>query len=282
MGGNLPSHKRRSRRRLAGLLSRGRFDIIEAALLVAAEEYPALDVQQESRRVDRIADGARKRVRGLANPFERLDRLASYLFEELGFCGNDRDYYDPRNSFLNEVLDRRIGIPLTLSLVFMSSARSAGFEARGIALPGHFVVGLVRDGRGLLVDPFHGAAVITEEDCQEIVVRVTGRPSLFQGELLDGAPPKEILGRLLRNLKRIYLAQKDFERALHAVDRLLMVFPGEPTERRDRGFLLAHLDRPGAAMSDLESYLALVPDAPDARAVRGRIAWLRRRTPDID
>lgn len=272
------SWRDRTRARFAALLRKGETpDIVEAALLAAAEEYPGLDPGRERTRIDRLGRELRRRVATLENPFARLDALRVYMFEELGFRGNEDEYYDPRNSFLNEVLDRRTGIPLTLSILYMEIARHAGFETRGVGLPGHFVVRVDEDGRRILVDPFHRGEVITEEDCRELVRRATGRPSLYRPELLEGVSAREMLGRLLRNLKRIYLARDDHERALGAVERLLLVFPEESTELRDRGFLLAHLDRHGAAMTDLEAYLAQTPHAPDAAAVRGRIAWLRRR-----
>ncbi len=274
----MSEHRRRIRGELAELVGSAQgFDILRAALLVAAEEYPELDVERELRRNHELGQGAARRAKRLANPFARLDAVRAYLFEELGFRGNADDYDDPRNSFLNEVLDRRTGIPLTLSLLFAEVARAAGFETRGIALPGHFVVGCRLDGRDILVDPYHGAQVITVDDCRQLVIRATGRPSLFRPELLAGATDREVLIRMLRNLKRTHLARDEYGAALTYVERLLAFAPGDTQEVRDRGFLLAHLGRPGAALRDLEAYLSLEPAAPDAAAVRGRLAWLRRR-----
>jgi regulator of sirC expression with transglutaminase-like and TPR domain len=271
------SHRAGARRKLAGLLSAERFDVVEAALWVAAEEYPELDVQDELRRLrDLCADGAR-RVRPLHNPFARLDGLRAYLFEELGFRGNLDDYDDPRNSFLNDVRERRLGIPLTLSMLFMEQARAADFAAIGVGLPGHFVVRVAYAGRDILVDPFHGGRVITEEDCQQLVARSTGRASLFRREHLEGTSERAMLARLLLNLKHIYLGNADYDSALSVVERLLLVSPNDSNELRDRGFLKAHLGRPSAAIADLEAYLALVPNAPDSKSVAGRLLWLRRR-----
>jgi regulator of sirC expression with transglutaminase-like and TPR domain len=159
----------------------------------------------------------------------------------------------------------------------MEVARGAGFEALGVGLPGHFVVRLDYEDRRLLVDPFRQGEVITEEDCRDLVTRSTGRPALFRRDLLEGTTPVAMLIRLLENLKRIYLAQRDYDRALAAVDRLLLAAPDEPSELRDRGFVLAHLGQTGAALADLEAYLVLHPGAPDADAVRDRVAWLQRR-----
>jgi regulator of sirC expression with transglutaminase-like and TPR domain len=270
-------------KRLAALLERpGPLDVVTAGLLVASEEYPDLDIRSERLSVEALGQEASTRIEALSNPFARLDALRAYFFEELGFRGNDRDYYDPRNSFLNEVLRRRLGIPLSLSILYIEVARGAGLEARGVALPGHFVARIDDGGRRLLVDPYHDGAVITEEDCRQLVSRATGRPALYTPDLLEGTGPREMLGRLLRNLKRIYLAQEDYRRALAVVEKLRRVFPDEGAELRDRGFLLAHLDRHGAAVADLETYLSLHPHAPDANAVRGRVTWLRKRITELN
>lgn len=267
-----------TRDRLADLLRRrGPIDLVRSALLVAAEEYPFLDIEASERRLEAMGRETARRTASLDNPFARLDALRVYLFEDLGFRGNTAQYDDPRNSFLNEVLDRRLGIPLTLSLVFMEVARQARFRVLGVGLPGHFVVRLEDGDRAIFVDPFHGGNVVTEEDCRDLVVRTTGRPSLFRREILGGTTDRATLARLLLNLKRIYLAREDYARALAAVDRLLLVHPDDAKEIRDRGFLLAHLGRPGAAVADLEQYLALAPGAPDSDSVRGRLAWLMRK-----
>ena len=272
-----------AREQLRRLLDAGdALDVVEAGLWVAAEEYPDLDVARETARLRLIAAEGARRVYELANPFARLDGLRTYLHGDLGFRGNEREYNDPRNSFLNEVLDRRMGNPLSLSLVFIELARAAGFEARGVGLPGHFIVRIRRGERTLLVDPFHGSHVVSEDDCRELVTRTTGRPSLFRRELLHGADERAMLVRMLLNLKHLYVKGEDYVRALGVVDRLLLLSPGDSTELRDRGFLHAHLGRPGAAVSDLESYLSLTPHARDAESVRGRVAWLRRRLTEIN
>lgn len=271
-------HREHARRQLKDLLAaEGDLDLIEAALWVAVEEYPTLDVEHECSRVRLIcAEGAR-RVQAITNPFARLDGLRSYLFEELGFRGNLEDYNDPRNSFMNEVLDRRLGIPLTLSALFIEQARAAGFEARGVGLPGHFVTRVTYEGRKILVDPFHAGSVITHEDCKQLVARSTGRGWLFRPNYLEGTSERSMLARLMMNLKYAYLGRSDYGRALSVVERLLMVSPGDSSEIRDRGFLQARLGRPGPAIADLERYLSLAPDAPDTKAVEGRLVWLRRR-----
>jgi regulator of sirC expression with transglutaminase-like and TPR domain len=257
------------------------FNLIEAIFWVAAEQYADLDVHREVARMNFLALEAARRVELETNPFARLDGLRVFLFEELGFKGNVHDYHDPRNSYLNEVLNRKVGIPLTLSILFMELARAAGFEATGIGLPGHFVARVSMDGRDLFVDPYHGGRVITEEDCRKLVKRTTGRP-LFRREHLDGIDDRATLRRMLLNLKHIYVKRGDYQRALAAVDRLLFVTPEDLIEVRDRGFLQAHLGRPGRAIADLETYLSGSPRAHDTQSVRGRVLLLRRHLSEMN
>lgn len=277
------NHRSEARRSLASLLyNAGGFDLCEAAFLIAAEEYPYLDVERSLERIRLISAEGARRVYDLANPFARLDGLSTYLFQELGFRGNEDDYNDPRNCFLNEVLDRRLGIPLTMCIIFMELARAAGFEARGVGLPGHFVTRVTFGDRSILVDPYHAARVLTEEDCVDLVKRTTGRPSLFRREVLQGVDERGTLARMLLNLKHIYLKREDYSRALSMVERLLLIMPNDSSEIRDRGFLNAHLGRPGAAVADLESYLTIAPEAPDIESVKGRVLWLRRRLSEMN
>ena len=275
-------HKDRARRRLAELLRQeGPLDIAEAALVVAYEDYPKLDVEHELQRVRLVAAEGARRVYNETNPFARVDGLRQYLFEELGFRGNTEDYNDPANCFLNEVMNRRLGIPLTLSILFLEVARAAGFQAVGVGLPGHFITRVRWNERDILVDPYHRGSIVSEEDCRELVGRTTGRPSLFRRGLLEGISGRQMISRLLLNLKHIHLERQDYARALGVVERLLMLSPNDPAEIRDRGLLKAHLGRPGAAIADLETYLTRSPKAPDAESVRGRVTWLRRKLTDL-
>lgn len=274
----LTPHARAARRRLADLLtSPGPLQLLEATLQIAAEEHETMDVLAQIGRVETIGGAAKDRVAPLSNPFARIDALRVLLFEEMGFKGNADEFDDPRNSYFDDVLERKLGIPLTLSILFIEVARRAGMQAEGVGLPGHFIVRIEEGERRLLIDPFHGGHIITVEDCRDLVVRTTGRASLFRKDSLDTATPRAMLTRLLLNLKRIHLSQGDYIRALAVVERLLVVAPGDAKEIRDRGLLLAHLGQSGAAVQDLESYLALAPAAPDVESVRGRLAWIRKR-----
>jgi regulator of sirC expression with transglutaminase-like and TPR domain len=269
---------RAARRRLATLLaSPGPLALLEATLQIAAEEHEDMDALAQIARVETIGQEAAARVAPLDNPFARLDALRVFLFDDLGFKGNVDQYDDPRNSYLDDVLERKLGIPLTLSILVIEIARRAGMPAEGVGLPGHFIVRVEEFGRSLLIDPFHGGHIVTVEDCKELVVRTTGRASLFRKDSLDASTPRAMLTRLLLNLKRIHLAQGDYIRALSVVERLLVLAPGDAKEIRDRGLLLAHLGQSGAAAQDLESYLALAPGAADVESVKGRLAWIRKR-----
>jgi regulator of sirC expression with transglutaminase-like and TPR domain len=273
-----PSHVRAARERLAEILAQpGPLPLLEATFLIAAEENEGLDVLAATARVETIGAEAARRVAGESNPFARIETVRTLLFDEIGFRGNVEQYDDPRNSYLDDVLDRKLGIPLTLSILMIEVARRARIYAEGVGLPGHFIVRVIEQGRNLLVDPFHGGHVVTVEDCRDLVVRTTGRASLFRKESLDATPPRAMLTRLLLNLKRIHLAAGAYQDALSIVDRLLLIAPGDAKEIRDRGLLLAHLGRPGAAVADLESYLSLAPQAPDADSVRGRLAWIVKK-----
>ena len=275
-------HRDRARRRLAGLLRQdGGLDVVEAALVIAWEEYPTLDIEHELQRVRLVAAEGARRVYEETNPFARVDGLRQYLFEELGFHGNTENYNEPENCYIHEVMNRRMGIPLTLSILFLEVARAAGFQAAGIGLPGHFIARVRWQGRDILIDPYHGGTIISEEDCRELVGRTTGRPSLFRRTLLEGATERQMVSRLLLNMKHIHLERQDYARALTVVERLLMLCPNDPGEIRDRGLLKAHLGRPGAAIADLETYLTRSPKAPDAESVRGRVSWLRRKLTDL-
>ena len=253
-----------------------RIDLARAALLIAAEEYPGLDVAHYLARLDALADEVAPRLHAAAGARERIEALNRFLFSERRFTGNREDYEDPRNSFLNEVLDRCAGIPITLSLVYVEVARRAGVAADGIGFPGHF---LVRAGaRGeIVVDCFFGA-VLSLEECQRRLAAVLGAGAHLEPALhLRAATPREILLRLLGNLKRIYLRTSDFGRALACCERMLLVAPDAPLELRDRGLVYERLECVSAAVTDLERFLELAPDDESAPAVRERLRTLLPR-----
>lgn len=249
-------------------------DLARAGLLIAKTEYPDLNVERYLRRLDRLAEGAR--ASGLErDPLRRLHRLREFLFEEAGFKGDAREYFDPRNSFLNDVLDRKLGIPITLSLVLMEVGRRLALPLQGIGLPAHFIVGTHIDGCPILLDPFHGGTLLTPEGAQELVSRVLGRQVTLQEEDFAPVTKRQFLARMLRNLKAIYWRREHWAKALPVVERLLALEPEAPGELRDRGVVLAHLGELTRAVTEWERYLHLCPEALDAETVRQHLRRVR-------
>ena len=250
--------------------------LAEAALWIAAEEYPGLDVSTWLSHLDALG----RRVAERLTPDLDADRTAAslnrFLFEEQGFRGNAEDYYNPRNSFLNDVLERRLGIPITLSVVYMAVAARAGVRVRGIGLPGHFIVALERRGVSRLLDPFHGGRALDPADCRELAQRVAGPETPLDPEHLRLVTTREILVRILNNLKGVHVSLGDWLRALAAVERILLLMPDALGELRDRGGLYAKLGQPRAAIRDWETYLRSAPHAADAERVRERLRALRQ------
>jgi regulator of sirC expression with transglutaminase-like and TPR domain len=258
-----------SRQRFAAILAQPEesLDLAEAALLIACEEYPALDLSRYLRHLDLMGDSLAARLPASPDAQAVAGVVNQYLFREQGFHGNTDAYYDPRNSFLNEVLDRRTGIPITLSAVYMEVARRAGVPAFGVGLPGHFVVRLQGVDREILVDPFHGGTTLTERDCQDRLDRIFGGRVKMEPRMLEAVSPRQILERMLRNLKAIYAKEQDHARALGVLELLLCLGPGNLDDLRDRGLAYAALECYGLAVRDLEAYLALAGEA--------------RRTPEL-
>jgi len=250
--------------------------LAEAALWIAAEEYPDLDVSAWLARLDALGARAREAVTPDLDADRAASALSRLLFEDYGLQGNERDYYDPRNSFLHEVLDRRLGIPITLSVIYMDVGARAGITVHGVGLPGHFVVRVEQGGSARLLDPFHGGRRLTEDDCRRLVERLSGGQLRLDPSHLHAVTPDTILVRMLRNLKGVYLARSDFGRARAAVDRILLLAPEALGEVRDRGSLAARLGDASAAIGDWETYLRQLPAALDAEAVRHRLRALRQ------
>jgi regulator of sirC expression with transglutaminase-like and TPR domain len=251
-------------------------DLAEASLLIAGEEYPDLDPDRYLARLDALGDALRVRA-GDGDGAALVPALNRLLFEEEGFHGNTEDYYDPRNSFLNDVLDRRTGIPISLCTVYMEVARRAGWALEGVGLPGHFVVRVSADAPPRLVDPFNRGTVLTLEDCQRRLDRIYSGRLRLAPAMLAPCSRKAILGRMLRNLKDIYVKAGDYARALRVVEMLRSLEPDSADELRDRGVLYAALDCYAAAAADLDSYLALRPRCAEAPQLTAKVAELRAR-----
>lgn len=251
-------------------------DLAAAALLIASEEYPQLSPAPYLRRLDLLAERVRDRLGLETAPLVVLQELNRVLFQEERFRGNAEAYHDPRNSFLNDVLDRRVGIPISLSIVYLEVGWRLGLPLSGVGFPGHFLVRYEGEVVRVLLDPFDGGRLRFEDQAQELLDRVYGGLVRLQPEFLGSAGKRDMLVRLLKNLKSIYLNARDDVRALAAIERILLIRPLATAEIRDRGMLLARSGRIEEAIADLERYLDRTPEAPDARRVRNMIEQLAR------
>lgn len=268
---------------LSALVSRpdGRIDLARAALAIARWEYPRLDADAYLERLDGLArsvDGVRRSPDALG----RLHRLREYLFVEQGFTGNRDDYYDPRNSFLNDVLDRRQGIPITLSLVLMEVGKRLGLSIEGIGLPGHFIAGARLDDSQILLDPFNGGALVTPEECEELVGSVVGRPVTLRPEHYAPMSGRQLLTRMLANLKGAYWRRQEWDRVVGAIDRLLVLDPKAAGEWRDRGVAWSNLGEVRRGLGDWERYLTEFPDAEDHETVKGHLRRARQKLAQLN
>jgi regulator of sirC expression with transglutaminase-like and TPR domain len=241
-----------------------------AALAIARVEYPSLDTAPYLALLDRMGDEASLRIGRSHGSFEEtVSAFNEYLYGELGFYGNREQYDDPRNSFLNEVLDRRTGIPISLAVVYLEVARRAGLRISGVNFPGHFLLrapiveraGMVPRSTDdvLIVDPFHAGALLSETDCRELLRQHVGDAAAFDRSLLEPATRHQIVVRTLVNLKRLYVRMRSFPQARFISDLLLAVDPSAIVELRDRGLLAYHLQDFAGALRDLEAYLRLLP-----------------------
>ena len=249
-------------------------DLSRAALAVARIEYPDLDERHELGRLDALA--GRVGVTRRTEPAAALERLRRFLFEEEGFRGNADEYYDPRNSCLNDVLDRKLGIPITLSVLTIEVGRRVGLDIAGVGLPGHFFVSANVGGQGVLLDPFHGGSVMTPSAAADVASRAVGRPVKIEVAHWTPCTPRQIVVRMLRNLKTIYARRSDWARALGVIDRLLLIDAETPTHLRDRGTVLVKAGRLWEGAAEWESYLNRYPRAHDADAFRQELRRVRQ------
>lgn len=264
-------------RRIAGMPDED-VSLAEGALWIAAAEYPGLDVDDYLGRLHGMATTLRKRLRADIATAEKLLALNHYLFSELGFAGNADDYYDPRNNFLNEVLERRLGIPITLGVVYMEVGRRIGLGLHGVSFPGHFLVKCaLRDGM-VILDPYSRGLSLGVDELRQRLQDAGGDADVDEatlGHLLGAAPNKEVLARMLRNLKAVYSRQEDWLRALSSSERLIALDPDDAGEEyRDRGGIYLRLECFRAALGDFGTYLRQRPGAADADAVRAQASDL--------
>jgi len=263
--------------RFAEIVARDHFDLAQACLAIAEDAYPGLDASACLAALDAMAASVRGRLPADAFPEQKLAALNHHLFGELGFSGNTDAYYDVRNSYLNEVLARRTGIPITLSIVYLEVGRRLGLGLQGVSFPGHFLVSLRLRRGALVLDPFSGGEPKLEEELRALLGRALSEETARHADLanyLAPATPREILARVLRNLKTIYRQAGQLERALDVMNRMLLVVPEAAEELRDRGLVYAALECYRPALADVQNYLRRRPDAPDAAELRAKAAEL--------
>jgi regulator of sirC expression with transglutaminase-like and TPR domain len=254
-----------------------RIDLVRASLIIAQTEYPDVDIEAYCRRIEDLARRVQRLVPDLGDPSESIAALNRVLFEEEGFLGNREHYYDPRNSFLNEVLQRKLGIPITLAAVYMEVAHRAGFPLVGVGMPGHFLLKHYDvDGREILIDPFNRGSILTAKDCQRTLDEIYGGQMPLQPEFLMAVSRRQVLVRMLNNLKSIYLSVRNFRKALPIVDLILAIYPRSPEDVKQRALLRWSLGQTRGALADLEDYLKMSPDASDADEIRQTAAALWR------
>jgi regulator of sirC expression with transglutaminase-like and TPR domain len=268
-----------ARRRFAALIERpqGEFRLAEAALYLAQETYPELSVKAY---LDRIADMAEtiKAELGLElDPVRIVHEINTHLFDTLGLQGNREQYYDPRNSFLNEVIDRGLGIPITLSVIYIEVGRLVGLPIAGVGMPGHFIVQYTAQPEPFWIDPFERGAMMTREACVERLRNLYGDQLNWRDEFLAPISDHDILRRMLNNLKHNYARLNNYPRLLSAIECILLLSPGTPAEIRDRGIVHSQLGHWQAALHDLQDYLERAPKASDAAVISQYIAALRQR-----
>jgi len=254
-----------------------KINLVRAALTIARTEYPDLDIESYVARVDELAHRVEARIMDIDDAAETIAALNRVLFQQAGLRGNREDYYDPRNSFLNDVLDRGLGIPITLALIYMEVGRRLGFPLFGVGMPGHFLLKHYDiDGRETLIDCFNGGDILTAQDCQRRLDEIYSGQMTLRPEFLFAVSRRQILTRILSNLKTVYLSARNFKKALPIVDLVLVIYPRSPEDVKQRALLRYSLGQNKGAAEDLEEYLKMSPDASDADEIRQTALSIRR------
>jgi regulator of sirC expression with transglutaminase-like and TPR domain len=267
-----------ARARFAQIVSRDESDITlaEAALLIAAEEYPRLEVARYLEKLENLAQHTSFRIGNATGVLEIIEAINTTLFDELGFQGNRENYYDPRNSFLNEVIDRRLGIPITLSVIYIEIARMLRLPLQGIGMPGHFIVGFLSDAQKVYLDVFNNGRLLSENACADLVAGMSGGKMEFTPNHLAPVTKKQTLTRMLTNLLNIYAGSQDLRRAVAAIERILLITPNSLPHIRDYGLLLGQVGSTNDAIDQLDRYLKLAPNSDDGVEVREHLKTLKQ------
>lgn len=255
--------------------------LFEAALSIAQDDVPSLDLSECLLDIDRFAARLKRRMPADIAQIPKLRLLNNFFYQELGFAGNLNDYYNPDNSYLHKVLAARRGIPISLAVIYMELAQQIGLDVKGISFPGHFLMKLSVSSGDIILDPFNGAS-LSREDIEERLepyfINGHGPNDPPLASYLAEASPRTMLARMLRNLKTLFAEHPHWKQFLNVQQRLVILLPGEIAERRDRGLAFANLDCPQAALQDLEAYLDQCPQATDAESLRQRLPELRAAT----
>jgi regulator of sirC expression with transglutaminase-like and TPR domain len=254
-----------------------RIDLLRASLTIARTEYPDLDIRNYVTRVEALASKVRSQVSPEISVVDMITSLNRVMFRDMGFRGNREDYYDPRNSFLNDVLERRLGIPITLSVLYMEVARRIGLPLVGVGMPGHFLLKVYDvEGRQILIDPFNNGSMLNAADCEQRMKEVYAGELRFKPEYLLPVSRRQILTRMLNNLRHIYMSVRQFRKTLAIVDLVLAIYPRSPEDMKQRAMLRFSTGQLAGAVSDLEHYLKMNPDASDAEEIRTTALGIRR------
>ncbi|MDE5103247.1 MAG: transglutaminase-like domain-containing protein [Trichodesmium sp. St19_bin2] len=249
-----------------------KIDLAKAALYLALEDDREFEPNKYLDALNTMANEVQETLPATLYPLQIIKSINNYLYNDLGFSGNIIDYYDLRNSCLNQVIERRTGIPITLSLVYLEIAKRINFPMVGIGMPGHFLIRPNFEEAGIYVDAFNKGEILFPQDCQEKLAKIYGQPLKLQPQFLATVSNKQFLARMLTNIKGIYCSQNERLKAIAAIDRILLLFPNAVIEKRDRGVLYYQLDIWAKAREDLESYIVNLPQADDAEIIRKLLA----------
>ncbi len=250
-------------------------NLAKAALIYAKYEYPRLEIKEYLNILDTIAGKIQNSLPDNLYPLNVIKAINSYLFKDLKFIGNTNNYYDPRNSYFNEVIDRKTGIPITLSVVYLEIAKRLNFPMVGIGMPGHFIIRPEFKDVGIFVDVFNQGEILFKEDCELKLQEIYQKSVKLEPHFLTPISNQQILGRMLTNLKYIYLNRQEYPKMLRIIELLLQLFPNHPIEIRDRGLLYYQLRQWKKATADLQLYLSIFPTAQDAETIRQLLQKMR-------
>jgi regulator of sirC expression with transglutaminase-like and TPR domain len=258
-----------------------KIDLARAALAIASDDYPTLDVTAYISKIDTLAGEVTERIGHAPNVYRSIAGLNDVLFQRHGYRGNRSEYFDPKNSFLNEVMERKKGIPITLSVLYMEVGQRIGLRLHGVGFPGHFLVKYFDDEKEIVIDPFNSGEVHSTESLENLLLQLFGRKIALYPGLLEPMTKKQILRRMLNNLKSIYLHANFWLKALSIIERLLILEPGSVNDLRDRGAVFLKLECFGQALADFETFLRISPDSEDALAVKEQVVNLTKQVTQI-